>query len=84
MNPVALFVPEQTRHGRIFRPANRNAKLFAAVAGVVHFPENRLQHIRALGFEVAETSGQPIPIPHPWKGYGCQPQPEPKHVLDEA
>lgn len=80
--PVALFVPGQTKHGRIFRPVNQIAKHFAAVAGVDHFPENRLQYIRALGFEVAETNGQPIPIPHPWKGYGRQPQPEPKHVSE--
>ena len=62
MNQVAIFVPEATPHGRIFHPANEVAKHFTAFASIDHIPENRLRHIRALGFEVAETNGQPIPI----------------------
>jgi hypothetical protein len=84
MNQVALFVPEDTSHGRIFHPANEVAKHFAAVAGIDHLPEHRLRHIRALGFEVAETNGQPIPIPHPRTGYGKRVESETKHVRDEA
>ena len=65
MKPVALFVPEDTSVGRVFYPANEIATRFAAIAGPKHLSEESLQHIRALGFEAAETNGQPIPIPHP-------------------
>jgi hypothetical protein len=84
MKPVALFVPEDTEFGRVLHPANDIAKQFAAVAGVTRLPEDRIPYIRALGFEVAETNGQPLPIQHPWKGYRRQPEAKPKHIMDEA
>jgi hypothetical protein len=84
MKPVALFIPEQTKHGRIFHPANQIAQHFAALAGVEFFPETRLRHIVALGFEVAETNGQPIPITHPWKGYRKRTEQEPRHFKGEV
>ena len=84
MKPVALFVPEDTQFGRVLHPANAIAKRFADIAGVRSLPEDRIPFIRALGFEVAETNGQLIPIPHPRNGYGRRPEPEPRHVKDDA
>lgn len=63
MKPVALFIPEDTVYGRVYHPANRIAVDLAGIAGTRRIPEDRLPYIRALGFEVAETNGSPIPHP---------------------
>ena len=64
MKPVALFIPESTVYGTVYHPANKVAVDLAGVAGTRRIPEERLPYIRALGFEVSETNGQPLPHPN--------------------
>ncbi len=61
--PVALFTCKETIYGKVYFPANRVAVNLCGVAGVRELPEERLPYIRALGIEIAEPNGQPIPHP---------------------
>jgi hypothetical protein len=63
MPPVAVFIAEETIYGKVHHPANRVAVNLCGIAGTRTIPEDRMPYIRALGFEIAEPNGEPIPHP---------------------
>lgn len=63
MTPVAVLIPEETVYGTVYLPGNLVAVQLAGIAATRRIPEDRLPYIRALGFEVVYTNGEPIPHP---------------------
>ena len=77
--PTALFIAEDTIYGKVYHPANQNAKDLCQLAGLARLPEDRMALVRKL-FHVLAPNGQPLPFPNAYR----KPQPEPQHVCDDV
>jgi hypothetical protein len=80
--PTVIPWPEETPTGTVYRPGNSLAVAITKLIGKVVMQEFHLPLIEAMGFQVAFPNGTVIPFPR--DAYRKKPQPEARHILDDA
>ncbi len=77
--PVVMLIPETTKTGTIYHPANVLAEAVSKLLGRI-LEDQHLPLIESLGFNIIFPNGQPLPFP---KGaYQQRANSGPRHIRD--